>query len=387
MVRSIARGRATWIGRLLAAALLLATLSSSARPPTAGAQELSADDLAWIDQRMAEAAVYLGGTLHPEEMPDFEDWYQDCLISGLRDGNPRSATLDLCAETYLTPLAEPQEWLAQVDDDAASFLDILTDEGVEPPFAGLATAEYRDCLKGLARTRFLDVEEAQTICENEARTALEVALAPPPPTPTPLPPAPTELPALPTLTPAPTLPRPTVVATAPPLPSTGEIVYRADQSGFSAENVHLTWINSGPIDTRLSSGSAEIRLDAATQRMRGPATLSVGLVSDIGPDTPLCGHSRFQVDGTAPPADGSLAEGEGVILNFDGTLVRNFDGQNCPPEKEFRTQGGVASLRYVLGQDPDRNEPVVAACSLALTSSSREDCQKVAIVLLRPVRP
>src|SRR5438874_11600526 len=83
------RGHQTMLGRLLIIALVIATLSPAARAPAVDAQDLTADDEAWIEQRIAEAGIYLGGgidtaTLSPEELPEFGDLYRDCLYIGLQ---------------------------------------------------------------------------------------------------------------------------------------------------------------------------------------------------------------------------------------------------------------------------------------------------------------
>src|SRR5437870_6289648 len=125
------RGRQAWLTCLLATPLLVAILGPTTRPPAADAQNLSADDQAWIEQRLVEAAVYLGGgpeSLQPDELPEFGELYRACLTTGLLEGSSRSATLDLCAQTLLTPLVGPQDWISDVDDIVESFLGQLTDE-------------------------------------------------------------------------------------------------------------------------------------------------------------------------------------------------------------------------------------------------------------------
>src|SRR5205823_5068284 len=144
-------------------------------------------------------------------------------------------------------------------------------------------------------------------------------------TPTPIPVVPTGTPA-PQATPA--TPQPATSPTPGPGGTGAEVVYRADQSTFSADNAHLTWINAGPVDTHLTAGAAEIRLDSVSARMRGPASLTVTLVADTRTDAPVCSHVRMELQGTAPVSDGSAAGDEGMLVNFTGTLVRTFDGQN-----------------------------------------------------------
>jgi hypothetical protein len=219
----------------------------------------------------------------------------------------------------------------------------------------------------------LPADEARMICASDARSIIpaEARMPPPPPTPTPIP--------TPAATPTP--------AVTPTPPASGDVVYRADQSTFSPEFAHLTWVNGGPVDTRVSAAAAEIRVDAISQRMRGPATISLTLVGDANAQTALCNHSRLQLQGSAPVTEGSLAETDGVILNFDGRMTRTFDGQNCPPEREFTSQGGVGSLRFVVLPDSELNENIVAICGLSPAVTTREECGRHAIAILRAVRP
>ena len=367
--------RSFGLKRVLAMLLVVGLLVPSTVPPFVGAQDLTPADEMWITAKVDEAVTYLqtrapnASTAHLPQ--SFEEVFRDCLKVGLERGNGRLPTLDFCAQSILSPIAGPQEWSEQIDMIARSFFEELVRERVDPFYVGAATIELQLCLGGLARTTFLNEAEAQETCVGDVRSIIPPdAFLPPPPPPTP--------------TPIPVTPSPQPAATAVP----GAVVlYRADAAGFSADNAHLTWINGGPVDTRLGNGLVELRLDSGTHRMSGPATINVTLLGDGGPEAPLCIYVRMQVEGTAAPIDGSAADPEGMIVHFDGRLTRVFDGKDCPPEKEFTGQGGVASLRFVLSRDEARNENTVVMCNLTAPIATRDDCLENPVATLRPARP